>query len=510
MDNLGTITNYNNAAVAELQAKIEQQRTIALNPKSTQAQKQAANKLIKQYEEEIRRLNNEILKAGETAASKLIAELAKNPRLNEKDIEDWLYMKAHGTLGNYIKTYANQHSSTKTHTGVSRGNRISGPTPYSWTETRWEEGTQEIYNSMQAVLAASEDEGKSYSEWLKVRTANAQRIIQQEKENQRNNKLSARVEKTESPKVKIEPEIEPIPEGSIKELETAMAELKKKFSLATTDEERAAIKEQIKTLQGELDRMNGVEIKPEIKEGSIAYIQQQIRELTTELENTPDATVRIKLQADIADLQKQLKEMQTTDAERAAESLKKKYEELQNQVQSTASVFSSLGSIFNSLGDTMGEEGQKVLQVIGTVMNGIATLIPQIAALTATEEAEAMASGTASAAKLPYPANLAAIASIVATIMGVIGSIASIASSSKFADGGIFQGSTTIGDYNLARVNAGEMILNNRQQKHLFNLLNGNTQVNAVTDGGNVTFTIHGSDLQGTLNNYNKRVNRVR
>ena len=120
-----------------------------------------------------------------------------------------------------------------------------------------------------------------------------------------------------------------------------------------------------------------------------------------------------------------------------------------------------------------------------------------------------LANGAASAMELPPPANFAALAAVVAAVTSVIASIQSVASQS-FADGGIFQGKTTIGDYNFARVNAGEMILNNRQQQHLFNLLNSGTQAHDNSTGGNVTFTIHGSDLQGTLNNYNKRVNRVR
>ena len=71
------------------------------------------------------------------------------------------------------------------------------------------------------------------------------------------------------------------------------------------------------------------------------------------------------------------------------------------------------------------------------------------------KEGEALASGTASAAGLPFPANIAAIASIVATITALFASIAG-----KFADGGIISGGSFHGDKLLARVNAGEMILN--------------------------------------------------
>lgn len=119
-----------------------------------------------------------------------------------------------------------------------------------------------------------------------------------------------------------------------------------------------------------------------------------------------------------------------------------------------------------------------------------------------------MAEGAASVMDLPYPANLAALATVIATITSVIGSVASVASQ-QFAEGGIFKGRNTIGDYGLARVNAGEMILNGTQQARLFRMLNNPTITTTGTDGGNVTFTIHGSDLQGTLNNYNRKRGRV-
>ena len=163
---------------------------------------------------------------------------------------------------------------------------------------------------------------------------------------------------------------------------------------------------------------------------------------------------------------------------------------------------SYIGDAFQDVAGIMSEEGGKMFSAIGNSIAAIGEMIAKISALM-------MAEGATSVMSLPFPANMAALASVIATVTSVIASIKGVGSQS-FADGGIFQGHTTIGDYNLARVNAGEMILNNRQQKHLFNLLNNPTISTSSTDGGNVTFTIHGSDLQGTLNNYNKRVNRVK
>lgn len=317
-----------------------------------------------------------------------------------------------------------------------------------------------------------------------------------------------------TPKVKLQAEIEPLPEGSIAALEEQISNLNKSFRLAATDEDRQKFKQQIEEAQAELDKLLGkekkIEIQPVIPEGSIAYLQQQLRELRDQFENTPDAELRIKLMADMSELERQLKDMQTTDAERAAEALTKRLQDMQNEAQATASAFDAMGSVFTNLGTCLDETSQKILNGIGQIISGIGAVIPQIASLIAAEEGEAMASGVAGAAKVePWPAKVAAIASIVAQILGVIGTIASI---SKFADGGIIGGATSIGDYNLARVNRGEMVLNSRQQQRLFNMLNGGSVFNGFNadQTGNVTFTIHGSDLQGTLTNYNKRVNRVR
>ena len=71
-----------------------------------------------------------------------------------------------------------------------------------------------------------------------------------------------------------------------------------------------------------------------------------------------------------------------------------------------------------------------------------------------TKQASAIASATESGAKLPFPANLAAIAAGIAAVVAAFAMIGS------FADGGIIGGNTTLGDMNIARVNKGEMILN--------------------------------------------------
>ena len=121
-------------------------------------------------------------------------------------------------------------------------------------------------------------------------------------------------------------------------------------------------------------------------------------------------------------------------------------------------------------------------------------------AKTSAASGEAIANATASGAKLPFPANIAAIAAGVAAVIAALAAI-----SGGFATGGIVGGSgasTTMGDNTLIRVNRGEMVLNNRQQARLFKMLDGGLSLNTTSTGGTVDFRISGSNLYGSLKNY--------
>lgn len=92
-------------------------------------------------------------------------------------------------------------------------------------------------------------------------------------------------------------------------------------------------------------------------------------------------------------------------------------------------------------------------------------------------------------------AGLAAVATTIATIKG-------------FADGGIIGGNSFHGDKIMARVNAGEMILNTKQQANLFRLLDSGYTGNSA--GGKVEFKISGSTLKGVLRNYDNKMNKIK
>lgn len=160
------------------------------------------------------------------------------------------------------------------------------------------------------------------------------------------------------------------------------------------------------------------------------------------------------------------------------------------------------------------EEYTKTIQGIGYAMEGVNSIaqasgnqtvgfitetFSSIAQMIISLNSLAVANGVANAAALPFPANLAAIATVVSTIAGIFSSLP------KFADGGIIGGSSFFGDKMIARVNSGEMILNQSQQGRLFQMINsGNLGGNVKVDG---EIKVRGKAMYIAVRNYMKSEN---
>ena len=185
---------------------------------------------------------------------------------------------------------------------------------------------------------------------------------------------------------------------------------------------------------------------------------------------------------------------------------KEDLERFKTQMDDTADIVGNMGNVFGSLGSAIGGATGEWMNFARQSLNAIAQVLPQIITLITAKQAEAMASGTASAASLPFPANIAAMASIIATVASLFASIP------KFENGGIVGGSSFTGDKLLARVNSGEMILNKAQQKNLYDSM-GNAQIGTPQSNtlrGEVDFKISGSSLKGCLKNYNSKMSKIR
>lgn len=107
------------------------------------------------------------------------------------------------------------------------------------------------------------------------------------------------------------------------------------------------------------------------------------------------------------------------------------------------------------------------------------------------------ATASAQAAKLGPLGWIAFVTTGLTTLGTVIGTL------KRFESGGIVGGASTMGDKQLVRVNSGEMILNSRQQSHLFNILDNGLY---TQNGTNVSITgkIRGSDIYLSQKNYGK------
>lgn len=264
-----------------------------------------------------------------------------------------------------------------------------------------------------------------------------------------------------------------IPAGSLAELDAQIASLRKELNLAISNEDRIRINAELNALTE----------------------QKRVIEFQYKYPNAPIG----KLDGKPAGLAGMVKPEIPTSLPKFSSPITNKNIKLNNDyAQSLGAIASIMGSVTN-----MTNEGAAAWLSWGAnLISAVAAAIPQIVALTTAKKGEAIASGVASAAQTPFVGWLLAGAAAAAVV-------AALASIPSFSTGGIFAGNSTIGDMNLARVNAGEMILNNRQQRNLFNLLNGNGIIGSA-GGGQVEFKIRGKELVGVLANYNNKTAKVR
>lgn len=303
--------------------------------------------------------------------------------------------------------------------------------------------------------------------------------------------------------------------------EAQIEQLKRQLQLTTNNVEKAAILAQIKELGGDASdiKTTKISIKEEAPSGSIAELKNKISDLKKQFENATNDGMRAGLMAAIAEAETLLKMMQLRaskmdllssksiqiEAKNPLEGLdtsaldKYKEEPIFKKDGSTLDYLSTIGSLMNNIAGATNNSTAAWMNYFSSILSGTAALLPLLASVF---EIKAM-EGIASQSKLPWPMNLIAMA---ATAAGLIASIANIP---KFANGGIFTGNSFIGDMNIARVNSGEMILNNRQQRNLFNLLNGNGSIgnNNVKE---IKLKIEGRDLVSVINSENFRTSKFK
>ena len=322
--------------------------------------------------------------------------------------------------------------------------------------------------------------------------------------------------------------IDPIaPKGSLADLDNKISKKKQELSLAVKPEDLVRINEELDTLTSQKRY-----IELYIKEGGKS-IQDQVNGSIVNAKVDVSAndlnSLHVKWQQAIEasdEYQAKLREIQEQDRKELLSRQVDAVVDGMSQLSNSASYLSNLGESFDNCSNALDYFSAAIntvvegFQVYKGVVEAINTLnelfaststaassadtaatsqeVANSSAKTIASSGEAIAGATASGAKMPFPLNLVAIAAGVAAVIAALATI-----SGSFADGGIIQGANTHGDQLLARVNAGEMILNGSQQRNLFNLLDGGTGSNM---SGQVEFKISGSALKGVLRNYDNKM----
>lgn len=279
---------------------------------------------------------------------------------------------------------------------------------------------------------------------------------------------------------------------------------------------------------GARDEIAGIKTTASKKEiipaGSIMEMQKKIADLRKKYENAADEGTRVGFMKAIKEAETELKMMQLRAAgtsllptgeinkpvgRNIADDVKSEYINIKpistDSIQANYDYADSLGAIASIMGSVtnMTNEGAAGWLAYGAnILSSISAAIPMITSLTTALTAKAAAEAAGSAAAVPVVGWINAVAAITA-IMSAMAAVP------KFADGGIIGGNSFIGDNMIARVNSGEMILNNRQQRNLFNLLDGKggTSVNA---GGEVKLRIEGRDLVGVINSQTSKTSKYK
>lgn len=469
LDDLGTMKMWKEMRQNQLRAMIAEDRVIVNNPNSSAEDVKAAQQRIDLNMAKIQALTGDLIEQAEKASNAVLQKLAGST-LSPNALINYMQMRENGTLEQYMRDYKARMSTDREYYKSIGGGNTGYTQQVKAIETIWNNGYAKAnYEAMQRLYNATDEE---VNEWVKLQNDIALSRQQVANEQTKANKLINKGDGGSGKGGKYEA-------GSIADIEAQIKALQDRLKNdVLKGNEVAAIQMQIDALESKKEMLESLG-KP------LQHLENAIVEMPT-----LDASI-IDGDGIAAELQKAIDAIHETGLT---------IEDLTN-LEAVGDSFGYIGEMFSSLSEVVGDESGKLFAAVGDSIGAIGQAIAKISALM-------MSEGAASVMDLPYPANLAALASVIAAVTGVIGSIQSVASQS-FAEGGIFQGRSTIGDYNLARVNAGEMILNGTQQSRLFRMLNNPTITTTISDGGSVTFTIHGSDLQGTLNNYNRKRGRA-
>ncbi len=314
-------------------------------------------------------------------------------------------------------------------------------------------------------------------------------------------------------------------------------------------------REKIDYLEEEISKLNDIKLE-DVGDEVFNKAQKSLRELREELQKT-------KREANLTEIKEDMKEYAKTLGDSVYEGTKNfvsginsvyssisglsdKLDDAKNGFEAFVAVFDTVMTIFDAVKSTI-ETIKGISQAFNFLSgatqaynlltdNATKSIITQSVALTesavaqtektaadgastpiATANAAALKTqaiaATETAASLMFAAHASIPfvgAALGAAQVGIMeGVLAALKASvvGLFAGGGIVGGSSWHGDRLYARVNSGEMILNQKQQSNLFRMLDGG---HSAAASGNVEFKLKGQELVGVIKNYNDKKSKLR
>lgn len=481
--NTATSYNYFNA---KNQALFAEQIAILRDKGATEEQKKAAKEIIEGLLKDQKEITNVYAERSKEAISALVVEgntldaSMITPEVVEKVLR--LDVKTAGNdlkaqLADKYEEYKKLAEKAKIESYITRempgGGRVSAVDP-------------QLYKRKLASLNAEYLDAITYNEvlvkkndeWLKkltdiqVQASNAERSYAGMVKTY-NRAVGSIVDKDEETKKDNKKKKEDVPKGSLAWYDEAISKKQMELKLAIDQESRTKLMNDITSLERE-KRIIEFEYKFPNQKAPYVEKSEDIAENYDSLSNT--AKNLNKDWNKIGKIETPINKKDVTVNKDYAESL------------------SMISDSFGMLNNSARNMNNDFLSFITGSFASIAQMIIQLEALT---KAQALAG----AASLPFPASLAAFATVVSTITSIFSSLP------KFANGGIVDGTSYFGDKMIARVNSGEMILNQSQQGRLFKLIDSGRRIsgNLPTEG---KVTVNGKDLYIAIKNYMRSTNK--
>ena len=281
-------------------------------------------------------------------------------------------------------------------------------------------------------------------------------------------------------------------------------------------EPKMELSEEMKNFRLELSKPVVTPIRPALLDAPriIKELEQKRNALAMQLSNTSDPDARVKLKAEIADTEEDIEETKSIAGTPKGTKWKKDEDEeggsIDGILENNAAVIDSLGEVakaFDALTGSTDNAFASMLQWGIGVAQAVAKAIPSITALTAASKSKANAQAAEAATGAAASTSSIPIVGAIMAVGAVASVIAALANIPKFATGGIVPGTSFGGDKVLARLNSGEMILNQTQQTRLFSALQSGDRLGG--GGGQVEFKIRGEELVGVINKYGRRSSRT-